>query len=106
MIESERLVADALDALRVRWEYEPRLFALATDGNGNCKHGFQPDFYLPEHDLYIEVTRAKEQYPKNRKLRLLQEQYPDVRCFLFGRKDFERPRERLLEILTWPAYEC
>lgn len=99
MFSSERLVADELDRLGVTWQYEPRLFALAVDASGNCTAGFQPDFYLPDHDLYIEVTQARILTPKNRKLRLLAEQHPTVRAFLICAADFERLAERVAEIL-------
>lgn len=103
-------MAEHLDALHVTWEYEPRLFVLDSDLDGNCTAGFRPDFYLPEQRLYIEVTMTRTQTPKNKKLRLAQEQYPEEQFFLFGRADFQRPRERLLEILKqtrqWPPYDC
>lgn len=103
MIPSERVVADHLDALGVEWEYEPTLFVLATDESGHCVEGFQPDFYLPSYDLYIEVTMAKQQTQKNRKIRRLRECHVDVQVYLFNRGDFDRPRERLQEILSYAA---
>ena len=41
---------------------------------------FTPDFFLPEQDLYLEVTVMKQSLVtrKNRKLRKLRERYPDV----------------------------
>lgn len=51
-----------------------------------------PDFYLPEQDLYIELTVMKQSLVtrKNRKLRKLRERYPEIRVKLFYRRDFER----------------
>ncbi len=39
---------------------------------------FTPDFYLPEFDLYVELTTMKQSLvtKKNRKVRLLRELYP------------------------------
>ena len=53
---------------------------------------FTPDFFLPEQDLYVEITAMKQSLVtrKNRKLRKLRERYPDVRIKLFYRRDLER----------------
>lgn len=100
VIASERKVADELDALRIRWEYEPHLFVFSTNGNGHCVDGFQPDFYLPDFNMYIEVTMAKVETRKNGKIRKLQEMRPDVSCVLFGRRNFDNVRGSLLDILA------
>ena len=52
---------------------------------------FAPDFYLPEFDLYVELTTLKQSLvrKKNRKLRRLRELYPDVRIKLFYARDFK-----------------
>jgi len=53
---------------------------------------FTPDFYLPETDLYIELTTMRQALvtPKNRKLRLLRELYPDVNVKLLYQKDYQQ----------------
>ena len=53
---------------------------------------FTPDFYLPEHDLYVELTTMKQSLvtPKNRKVRLLRELYPEVNVRLLYRKDYQQ----------------
>ena len=53
---------------------------------------FTPDFYLPEHDLYIELTTMKQSLvtPKNRKLRMLRELYPELNVRLLYRKDYQQ----------------
>ena len=47
---------------------------------------------LPEHDLYIELTTMKQSLvtPKNRKVRMLREIYPDVNVRLLYRKDYQQ----------------
>ena len=57
---------------------------------------FTPDFYLPEQDLYLEVTVMKQSLVtrKNRKLRKLRERYPDVKVKLFYKRDIERLADR------------
>jgi hypoxanthine phosphoribosyltransferase len=57
---------------------------------------FTPDFYLPEQDLYLEITMMKQSLVtrKNRKLRKLRERYPGIRIKLFYKRDVERLAER------------
>ena len=76
----------------VPWEYEPRTFVLEADEDGRVVEAITPDFYLPEQDLYVELTVMKQSLVtrKNRKLRKLRERYPDVKVKLFYRRDFER----------------
>ena len=51
---------------------------LEQDDDGRVVEAFTPDFYLPEQDLYVEVTVMKQSLVtrKNRKLRKLRERYP------------------------------
>ena len=88
--------AKVLDYYGVPWEYEPRTFVLEEDGNGRVVEAFKPDFYLPEQDLYVEVTVMKQSLVtrKNRKLRKLRERYPEIRIKLFYKRDIERLAER------------
>jgi hypoxanthine phosphoribosyltransferase len=90
--EAELECAKILDYYGVPWEYEPRTFVLETDEAGRVLEAFTPDFYLPEQDLYVELTVMKQSLVtrKNRKLRKLRERYPDVKVKLFYRRDFER----------------
>ena len=91
----EEQCARLLDFYGVAWEYEPRTFDLEIDSEGRVRDAFTPDFYLPEMDLYIEVTTMRQALAtrKNRKVRLLEERYPDVRVKLFTRRDIERLAE-------------
>ena len=84
--------ARILDFYGLEWEYEPTSFVLETDENGRVVEAFTPDFYLPEQDLYVEITAMKQSLVtrKNRKLRKLRERYPDVKIKLFYRRDLER----------------
>lgn len=86
---AEEAFATILDYYGVDWEYEPRLFPLAWDERGNVIEAFSPDFYLPQQDLYIELTtlRPKLSTKKNRKLRRMKELYPEVNIKLFKRKE-------------------
>ena len=74
--------------------FEPNL--LERDAEGRVTSAFTPDFYLPEQDLYIEVTVMKQSLVtrKNRKLREVRRLYPDVNVKLFYRRDIERLAQR------------
>lgn len=80
--EDEKAFASVLDLLGVRWEYEPHLFPLRVTPDGKIKEGFRPDFYLPDRDVYIEITAAISKEDKNRKARLLAERHPDVKVIV------------------------
>jgi hypothetical protein len=86
-IEAE--FARILDFYGIPWEYEPRTFVLGRDDLGNVTEAFSPDFYLPDQDLYVELTtmQPNQVRHKNRKLRRLRELYPDVNIKLFKRGD-------------------
>ncbi len=87
---SEAEMARILDFYAVRWEYEPRTFPILWNLDGSVVESFSPDFYLPELDLYLEMTTLKQRLvrKKNRKLRRLRELYPDIRIKLFYARDF------------------
>ena len=88
---SEAELARILDYYQVAWEYEPRTFPILFNLEGAVVESFSPDFYLPEFDLYVELTTLKQSLvrKKNRKLRRLRELYPDVRIKLFYARDFK-----------------
>jgi len=88
---SEQEFARFLDYYRIRWQYEPVSFPIAWEGT-RVAEMFTPDFYLPEHDLYIELTTMKQSLvtPKNRKLRLVRELYPELNVRLLYRKDYQQ----------------
>jgi len=86
---SEQVFANLLDYYRIAWEYEPRSFPLQWDKDGKVLEAFTPDFYLPEFDLYVELTTMKQANvtKKNRKIRLLRAIYPHVNIQVFYQKD-------------------
>jgi hypoxanthine phosphoribosyltransferase len=94
--EVEVECAKLLDYYRVPWDYEPRAFILEQAEDGTVIEAFRPDFYLPEQDLYLEVTVMKQSLVtrKNRKLRKLRELYPGVKVKLFYKRDIQRLAER------------
>lgn len=86
---SEAEFARILDYYGLKWEYEPRTFILERDEEGAIVEAFSPDFYLPQQDLYIELTtlRPKLIRIKNRKVRRLRQLYPDINIKLFKRRN-------------------
>ncbi len=87
---SEAELARILDFYGIRWEYEPQSFPLEWDEEGRITESFSPDFYLPDFDVYLELTTLKQSLVtrKNRKLRRMRELYPDVRVKIFYGRDF------------------
>jgi Cytidylate kinase-like family len=88
---SEEVFANLLDFYRIAWDYEPRSFPLQWDKDGKVAEAFTPDFYLPEFDLYVELTTMKQANvtKKNRKIRLLRAIYPHVNIQVFYQKDVQ-----------------
>jgi cytidylate kinase len=89
--QSEQTFAHLLDFYRIAWEYEPTSFPVQWDAEGKVTESFTPDFYLPEFDLYVELTTMKQSLVtrKNRKVRLLRELHPNLNIQVFYQKDFE-----------------
>ena len=87
---SEAELSRILDYYGIRWEYEPRVFPIRWNADGMVIESFAPDFYLPDLDLYLELTTLKQSLvrKKNRKLRYLRELYPTIRIKLFYARDF------------------
>ncbi len=88
--ESEREFARILDFYEIEWVYEPKTFHIRWDAQGRPIESFTPDFYLPEFDLFIELTTLRQSLvtKKNRKLRLLRELYPEINIKLLYNRDF------------------
>jgi hypothetical protein len=87
---SERQFARLLDFYEISFEYEPTSFDIEWDRDGTVLQRFTPDFYLPEFDLYIEITTLNQKLvtKKNRKVRRLRERYPEIRCKIFYQRDY------------------
>lgn len=88
---SEEIFANLLDFYRIAWEYEPHSFPIQWDKDGKVLESFTPDFYLPEFDLYVELTTMKQPLvtKKNRKVKLLRAIYPGINIQVFYQKDFQ-----------------
>jgi len=88
--DSEAELARILDYYGVAWRYEPDVFPISWNADGAVIESFAPDFYLPDIDLYVELTTLKQSLvrKKNRKLRYLRQLYPEIRVKLFYGRDF------------------
>jgi hypoxanthine phosphoribosyltransferase len=90
---SERELAVLLDEAGLPWLYEPHTFVLEADDE-RVLEAITPDFYLPDADVYIEVTAMKQSRTsrKRRKVRKLAA-LGEVVTILY-RRDLERLRAR------------
>ena len=87
---SEAEFARILDFYQVAWAYEPQVFPILWDLDGNVLESFAPDFFLPDLELFVELTTLQQRLvrKKNRKVRRLRELYPNLRIKLFYARDF------------------
>lgn len=104
--ESEAEFARILSFYHIEWQYEPRAFAIEWDAAGETTSFFTPDFYLPRHDLYIELTTLRQPLVtrKNRKIRRLRELYPDVKLKVLYAADYRKLIEKFAGSGAWQ--EC
>jgi hypoxanthine phosphoribosyltransferase len=88
---AEYELARILDFYGIDWQYEPRSFPLRWD-RGHVVEAFTPDFYLPDLNMYVEVTTLKTGLTaeKNRKMRMLKELHPEVNIKLLKKRDYLR----------------
>jgi hypoxanthine phosphoribosyltransferase len=86
---SEEEFARLLDFYGLAWEYEPHSFPLREE-DGRVVEAFTPDFYLPDLNVYIELTTLKQSLvtEKHRKVRRFQKRYPDLEVKLLHRADY------------------
>jgi hypothetical protein len=101
--ESEAEFARILSFYHIEWQYEPRSFAIEWDAAGAATSFFTPDFYLPQHNLYIELTTLRQPLVtrKNRKIRRLRELYPDVHLKVLYAADYRKLIEKFAGSSAW-----
>lgn len=87
---SERQFARLLDFYGVAWEYEPQTFVLDRDAEGRPTRAFSPDFFLPDHGCFIELTTLNQKLvtKKNAKVRRLRELHPEVNVKVVYQRDY------------------
>jgi len=87
--QSEKAFANHLDLFDIIWIYEPKSFPLKW-GSGAVKMMFTPDFYLPEMNIYIEITTMDQKLitKKQRKIKLARKLYPMYKFKLINEQQF------------------
>ena len=62
----------------------------AWNEDGDASSGFRPDFWLPDHRCFVELTTADQRLVtrKNAKVRRLRELYPEVRLVVVYQRQF------------------
>ena len=81
----EEEFARRLDRRGIAWQYKPRTFAVEWDEDGNFLDSCTPSFFLPSSSLYLELLPPLGRFAQTaRKVRLLQQQYPEIRIELLG----------------------
>lgn len=83
--------ARLLDFYHIPWLYEPTSFALNWLDD-QVVEMFTPDFYLPDQDLYVELTTMRQRLVtrKHRKLRRLRDLYPAINVRLLYNRDYHQ----------------
>jgi hypothetical protein len=101
--ESEAEFARILSFYHIEWQYEPRSFAIEWGAAGEATSFFTPDFYLPQHNLYIELTTLRQPLVtrKNRKIRRLRELYPEVNLKVLYAADYRKLIEKFAGSSAW-----
>ncbi|HJQ24372.1 MAG TPA: hypothetical protein VKA60_10690 [Blastocatellia bacterium] len=101
--ESEAEFARILSFYHIEWQYEPRSFAIEWDAAGAATSFFKPDFYLPQHNLYIELTTLRQPLVtrKNRKIRRLRALYPEVHLKVLYAADYRKLIEKYAGSNAW-----
>ena len=86
---SEKIFSEHLDLFNIQWIYEPISFPLKW-GSGSIKMMFTPDFYLPELDVYVEITTMNQNLftKKQMKLKLAKKLYPNRNFKLINESQF------------------
>ena len=105
---SEAEFARILTFYHIDWQYEPRAFAIEWNEAGEATSFFTPDFYLPQHDLYIELTTLRQPLVtrKNRKIRRLRELYPDISLKVLYAADYRKLIEKFAGSGAWQESEA
>lgn len=87
---SERAFARLLNLYGFAWSYEPVEFPLEWNEHGVPTKAFRPDFYLPEQQLFIELTVLEQRLTtkKNQKVRKFRVLYPEVELLVVYQRDF------------------
>ena len=95
----EQEFSEVLDVYGILWKYKPRTFAVEWDQEGNFVDSFTPDFYLPEHDLYVELAPwGYGDFGMNvRKVRMLRDLYSAIKIEVISGRNYKTVADWLSE---------
>jgi hypothetical protein len=81
--KAEAEFADLLTKQKIKWIYHPKAFKLGWTS-------YQPDFYLPNENLYVEIIGSGNAY--NAKIDDVRRLYPKIKLLILYRngKPFSR----------------
>jgi hypoxanthine phosphoribosyltransferase len=87
---SEKVFSQLLTLYGHEWIYEPLEFPLIWNDHGVPTRGFRPDFFLPAHRMFIELTVLEQRLvtKKNRKVRRFRELYPEIPLLVVYQRDY------------------
>lgn len=87
---SEKLFSQLLTLYGHEWIYEPIEFPLSWNDKGVPTRGFRPDFFLPRHRLFIELTVLEQRLvtKKNQKVRRFRDLYPEIPLLVVYQRDY------------------
>ena len=84
----ERNVAEQLTTLGITWQkLKVHNHTIPYELNGKIKH-YTPDFYLSEHNLYLEIKGYWWGDDKN-KMIAVQEQHPNIKIIIIEKQQYE-----------------
>jgi hypothetical protein len=90
--ESEQELARFFNFYSVEWRYESVCFPLSWDEQGRVVKSITPDFYLPQFELFVELTTMKQRLvtKKNQKIRRMRELYPEIKIKVLYGRDYRK----------------
>lgn len=83
--------ARVLNSLGIHWEFQPKTFDLLTQK-------YTPDFYLPEHDLFVEIKNFLSDFSLKRDQKF-RECYPNVQLYLLLKDDYMKLQSKFSPII-------
>ena len=100
----EANIARILNYYNIKWEYEIKRFDFSNEYEGVLS--YQPDFYLPEYNIWIEVKGWMDEKSKER-LKLFSQYYPkeNKNLFLIDSNTYSYLSKNYLNIIKYWEYK-
>lgn len=83
--------ARVLNFLKIKWEFQPKTFDLGSQK-------YTPDFYLPEHNTYIEIKNFLSDYSRERDT-IFRELYPNEKLILILKLEYLKLQEQFSSLI-------